>query len=106
MKGMNRGDKPFTPDELKQWIARSLEPRQPRATQTSAEVKVHVGRSLEDFASMRADVGRIEKDVNAKIAKLEEEVGRLRAELQRAVEKADVITLPALPLRRRSSDAA
>jgi hypothetical protein len=102
---MNKWDEPFTPDEIEQLTAGmppKLEPRQP--AQTSAEVKAHVRRS--DFASMRADVGRIEKDINAKIAKLEEEIRRLRAELQRVVEKDDVITLPALPLRRRSTDAA
>ena len=50
-------------------------------------------------------VGMIREQLRDEI---QEAVGGLRAELNvlRAAEKADVITLPALPLRRRSSDAA
>jgi hypothetical protein len=103
-------DDPFAPGELEQWAAGmpdKLEPRQPRATQTNAEaaVKVHIERALED--SIRAAVGKVEKGINVKIDKLEEEIRQLRTELQlqRAAERADVIDLPALPLRRRSNAA-
>jgi hypothetical protein len=103
-------DDPFAPGELEQWAAGmpdKLEPRQPRATQTNAEaaVKAHIERALED--SIRAAVGKIEKGINVKIDKLEEEIRQLRTELQlqRAAERADVIDLPALPLRRRSNAA-